>query len=361
MTKERLRYFDMLKGLAIFLVVMGHVLILCVRGIDRAPAGKFIGEIHMPIFFFISGWLASRCRPDGTGFRAPAILPKVKRLLLPMVLMSSLWIFVFPATGLESPMDSTFGGLWADQYKNGYWFTLVLFEIFVLYAPLSIAMSARQSFTARAGVAALVWITLMIVNVVLPADISNYLSFSLTSRYFGAFAAGVLAARYSDRFGRLCADGRVCAAALIGICAGLALICWPWKYNIEEPLLSVIATAVYILVAILGIAVVKPWSAAAFAPERSAEAPLARMWEYIGKRSLAIYLLHYFFLFPLGGIRPALEAVDLALVPLTTVAAVGAAIIIAMVLCADYILRFCGPLAVWFLGDAERKPQVSKT
>ena len=40
--RPRLKYFDMMKGLAIFLVVMGHVLTMCVREIDRE-----IGRAHV--------------------------------------------------------------------------------------------------------------------------------------------------------------------------------------------------------------------------------------------------------------------------------------------------------------------------
>ena len=55
--KQRIEYFDLLKGIAIFLVVMGHALTMCIRGIDAAFLFKLIGQVHMPIFFFISGFL----------------------------------------------------------------------------------------------------------------------------------------------------------------------------------------------------------------------------------------------------------------------------------------------------------------
>ena len=54
---------DLLKGIAIFMVVMGHVLTMCIRGIDSAALFKIIGEVHMPLFFFISGYLGFRRRP----------------------------------------------------------------------------------------------------------------------------------------------------------------------------------------------------------------------------------------------------------------------------------------------------------
>lgn len=41
--KQRYAVLDVMKGVAIFLVVMGHVLTMCIREIDRASLFKFIG------------------------------------------------------------------------------------------------------------------------------------------------------------------------------------------------------------------------------------------------------------------------------------------------------------------------------
>ncbi|MDE6109114.1 MAG: acyltransferase family protein, partial [Muribaculaceae bacterium] len=110
--KPRLHYFDMLKGIAIFMVVMGHVLTMCVREIDRATLFKFIGAVHMPLFFFISGWMTYRS--DGRG---AALGKRAAQLLVPMLFMSTLWIWYFPHSGLQSPLYSTFKGLWLETWK----------------------------------------------------------------------------------------------------------------------------------------------------------------------------------------------------------------------------------------------------
>lgn len=358
MARQRLYHFDLLKGLAIFLVVVGHVLILCVRGIDRAPVGKFIGEIHMPLFFFISGWLAYKAMPDGQGFATPKLLPRAKRLLLPMIAASSLWILAFPATGLESPMTSTFSGLWSDAFKNGYWFTLVLFEIFVLYSVAAPVLRRCGSAAQQICVGILFWAFFAGLNACLPAQYQAYASSGFAVSYFGAFLAGVLASRHSEAFGRLCCNGWVCAVSLLIVCGGLALVCWPWKYNLGEPVLIALRGIIHIALAIVAIAVTAPWASRAFAiPERPT--PIAAMWQYLGQKSLAIYLLHYFFLFPLGIIRPYLEAVDLAFVPLFAVGTIVGAVIICFVLCAEYVLGFCGPLALLFTGS-EARPSNSR-
>ena len=62
--KQRIEYFDLLKGIAIFMVVMGHALTMCVRGLDAAFLFKLIGQVHMPVFFFISGYLTYKANTD---------------------------------------------------------------------------------------------------------------------------------------------------------------------------------------------------------------------------------------------------------------------------------------------------------
>lgn len=44
--KPRMHYMDLLKGIAIFMVVMGHVLTICIRDIDAATIFKIIGEVQ---------------------------------------------------------------------------------------------------------------------------------------------------------------------------------------------------------------------------------------------------------------------------------------------------------------------------
>ena len=65
--RHRIEYFDLLKGIAIFLVVMGHVITMCIRGLDAAFIFKLIEQVHMPIFFFI----ISPIRPLPKGHLSP--------------------------------------------------------------------------------------------------------------------------------------------------------------------------------------------------------------------------------------------------------------------------------------------------
>ena len=64
--RHRIEHFDLLKGIAIFLVVMGHVITMCIRGLDAAFIFKLIEQVHMPIFFFISGYFTYKASAERT-------------------------------------------------------------------------------------------------------------------------------------------------------------------------------------------------------------------------------------------------------------------------------------------------------
>ena len=55
--KQRIDYIDRMKGLAIFLVVMGHVSRMAFAQSDDVVY-RVIGSFHMPLFMFLSGLVA---------------------------------------------------------------------------------------------------------------------------------------------------------------------------------------------------------------------------------------------------------------------------------------------------------------
>ena len=102
--KQRIEYFDLLKGIAIFLVVMGHALTMCIRGIDAAFLFKLIGQVHMPIFFFISGFLTYK-----DTFAPPALMKRFLQLIIPFFVVK-----VFNFIQLKLPFS---GNNWSHVHK----------------------------------------------------------------------------------------------------------------------------------------------------------------------------------------------------------------------------------------------------
>jgi len=122
--KERLEYLDAIKGLAIFLMVMGHAIAwnyadptLCIFDFTQPTNIKAGGSIyqliysfHMPLFFIVSGYLTYKAYlfKDFINFAKK----KVIRLLLPWA--CTMWL-VYLVRG-----------------AIGYWFLLCLFELSII-------------------------------------------------------------------------------------------------------------------------------------------------------------------------------------------------------------------------------------
>lgn len=66
MAKERIHFFDNLKGILIFLVVFGHYALL-VHAASPAMGGvyEYIYLFHMPLFVFVSGFFAKSIVKNG--------------------------------------------------------------------------------------------------------------------------------------------------------------------------------------------------------------------------------------------------------------------------------------------------------
>lgn len=128
--KQREIWIDVAKGLGIILVVLGHTLI---------PDGivKFIFAFHMPLFFFISGYLFSfNSYPTLNGL----VLKKAKQLLIPYLIAFFItyfyWLFIGRTHGADmennqlwwQPFQALiYGGDWLKGIFAPLWFFTGLF------------------------------------------------------------------------------------------------------------------------------------------------------------------------------------------------------------------------------------------
>ena len=353
-TKPRMHYMDLLKGIAIFLVVMGHVLTMCIRDIDGATIFKIIGEVHMPTFFFISGWFTYKATADGR-IRRPDLRQRAMQLIVPMIIVSSLWVLYFPDSGLRSPLPEGFDGLWTSEFKNGYWFTPVLFVIMALYALLAPMILRLRRAAAALSVTLIISIALYAcIEHILPMRYIGITSALLILQFLPIFMVGAIARQHQGAFMRLIANPRAITIAILAAIPLFYIIAWPWRYPALDGIPHIVPAAkmlFHIALAIVAMNIAVPWSYKAYSPERTRPSRITVILEYLGRKSLAIYLLHYFFLFPMTFLQEPARDMALSIVPLSVIAAAAAACIVAATLAAEYLLSR-SPLLAWLLcGD----------
>ena len=131
MGKQKYDWIDIAKGLGILLVVYGHCQ-------PVFPVARFIYAFHMPLFFFISGFLFKNKQKDFQRF----IKEKAKRLLIPYFTISLLSIPVqyvrFRMGEVETfTSKKLFIGLFNLNgtviYNRPLWFLMCLFVCLCLF------------------------------------------------------------------------------------------------------------------------------------------------------------------------------------------------------------------------------------
>lgn len=130
----KIRWVDILKGIGILLVVVGHTPI-------NGDLKSYIYSFHMPLFFFISGFLyAPKKYPKAKNF----VIARTKSLLIPYFSFSILAILLFVFRlfiGNQKgtiPFKAIMNGLFLSRrneimYNVPIWFLTSLFTVTILY------------------------------------------------------------------------------------------------------------------------------------------------------------------------------------------------------------------------------------
>lgn len=127
---KRIAHIDALRGLAILLVVYSHVLMLLASNTNLSELNGFFIKFRMPLFFFISGYFVYSSRYDSNLLKKRT-LNRMNRQLLPTLFFWILYCFLIIPISWESIIR-----LPLNPDKNGYWFTFVSVEYFLLFAPI---------------------------------------------------------------------------------------------------------------------------------------------------------------------------------------------------------------------------------
>ncbi len=123
MTGKRLSRIDVMRGIAILLVVLGHSV-----GTLKDPVNRFVLSFHMPLFFFISGMVAKSGGSDG------AVLPFGKYLLKKMrVLLIPQGTLFLLDTAFDIALEhkAVTAGLILENLFG--WFLWVLFYVSIVF------------------------------------------------------------------------------------------------------------------------------------------------------------------------------------------------------------------------------------
>ncbi len=354
--RQRDHSFDVMKGIAIYAVVMGHVLMYAAPGLTDTLLMRVIALSHMPLFFFISGYFSYK-EVDGRKFANPYLWSRFKQLIIPMVVMSALFCayrihsHLHTNVGLTDDFPANIRALWLDNAKWGYWFTICLFEIIVIYRIVCPLMRAARKATTQVAIIAATFILLVAASQVLPESVASIFEVRFVATYTPVFMIGTMARLNKERFDKLLGNQWAGTSAMV--CGGIILGLLAYKDSIgfmSVTGVTLILTPVWhLLLIVVAFAVIRP------RVERSAAGDKlsvpVRVWSYLGRNSLGIYMLQYFFLFPMPWLSDALHATALQMVPTFALSFIASGLIVAVCCGTMAIVRTSRYMAMLMLGD----------
>ena len=285
------------------LVVTNHVALKSFgMQIRWSAALQFFLLFRMPLFFFISGFLAYKAsRVWNARTLGELTLKKMRVQIIPTVVFFLLFLAMIPTTPFLHNLDEAL----ASSMKAGYWFTIVLLYMLLTFYLFSYVESKlfRGYPTPPILILLLFIVSLcMFETCYLPRHFSwalgykgqpneflNYTSLVEMFRYFPFFLYGALMHRYWERAQRLM-DSRwfFPVVVILALLTTLEVIKW---HNLRLEWASLPHTLAMFLLLTMVFMFFRHYSD--FFSDKTA---LGRGLQFIGRRTLDIYLLHYFFL-----------------------------------------------------------------
>ena len=342
---KRLEYVDAMRGITMILVVYSHILMYYGYEHDFSQLysyNSFIGLFRMPLFFFVSGFVLYKAS-QLWDFRNSLtfIAKKFKVQIISTIIFLFLYTMILDMSFIDSIL---IGG------KEGYWFTITLFFFYILYIlTKQITHFAKNETTENI----IMIILALCIRVICSSDISKqigipdniYNLFCVDKfNYYIYFIFGVITKKYFHIFKQLINKDYLISIIIVTfILTGIFFK----KYILLIP--NPIIALFMIITGITGIVTVFSFFYK-YQDSFTKETKVGRVLQYIGKRTLDIYLLHYFFLprnlqmvgeWFTENINPTLEF----FVSLTL-----AAMVIALCLVVSNIIRISPFLANWLFG-----------
>ena len=350
--KHRLLHLDAIKGLAILLVIMGHIHIFAARAEHPVYSYfmAFIKAVHMPLFFLIAGYFAQR--PISTLPQLGRYLKdKTIRLIAPALLFLGLLTLWNRGTIDLSPKE---------LLEAHYWFTPALFIYFLVFLlqrwgihPIAERPGAKASKALELGLHGAATIALCYTLTELPLYRSSLCSLDL-ERFRVTMAClypyvviGFLIGRL-ELLPRLRSHSAgLTSFALLVVSIGLLRY-----YSYDTPYLSYGLWHNDRLMALSFFA----FLVYTFGLMTEGSSRLGKAFVFLGNWSLPIYLVHYFFipiLPPLDTLLPALE--PSARLPLELLLYfAGALVTLLPTLAVIYCLKFNPYLDFLLFGEKDR-------
>ena len=273
MVQARNIEFDILKGILIVLVVVGHALQSCFSApTDYHPLFIFIYTFHMPLFIFVSGYFFSSCLKYD--FKT-LIEKKTKRLIIPLLLYSTILLGLF----LASSSPKTLGRIY-EVYVT-YWYLICVYALTIAYYLYKVG-GVFLKYTL-----ALLLVTMIVFYNYTPPHILQDCQIIRQAIIFGI---GIWFRENQERLANMKQGSKIAVigCTLILAVAGIVIDRCTWGFNIFD-FPSQIRILDGILCSVVAFIVLMPLI------RLDTDNLIGKTFSYLGRYSLCVYLVHMLF------------------------------------------------------------------
>lgn len=297
--KPRLEWLDALRGFTMIMVVANHVAGMAFgEAIKHSSSLQFLVMFRMPLFFFVSGFLAYKASLNwDLKTLGSLLLKKIRVQTIPTIVF-----FFFAAAILGKSFWPTVTSWLQQPLKGGYWFTIVLLYMFIIYY-LFCYVESKLKIQSWIPITVLFIISMCCYETCYqpkffswafgwkkaPNDFMNYTSFNQVFLYFPFFIYGNIVRRYWDRAQRVM-DSSWFYPVIIILVIFAALDSVKWHTLRMTWAIIPLTMARFILLTMVFMYFRH------YAKYFTKLSPIGASFQYIGRRTLDIYLIHYLFM-----------------------------------------------------------------
>ena len=275
---QRIQYIDALRGFTMILVVFFHVSQFCwhvfAKGISIQD---YLVQVRMPMFFFISGFVLYK---ESVVWNGQQIIRFFKKKIPVQLISPFLFFLVFIFTHNKPFIHSIL-----LPGKEGYWFTYVLLEYYIFYAFIKFCIRTKWAHLVLLILGAVLYYVCqesVYPELPISKDVLGALSFPYW-KFFTFFVMGTLVKRHFTQV-----EKAFDTSWLLTSCILFYFLVNAFKSQITFGIILVEFMLTFTgMVILFGFFKNKQ---ELFSNERR----LGRTLQYVGRRTLDVYLIHYF-------------------------------------------------------------------
>lgn len=303
--RQRIEWLDVMKGIAIILVVLGHM--YNSMNLFSHPVNLWLHLFHMPFFFILSGFLAIKTTNRNL---IENIKNKFITLIIPFIVGGS----IFSLT-----MEQSLNNYIFDLHHCGYWFLFSLFTCWIIFLPI-------QVFTRKCPNILKIIILIIpfflgnLLMKYLPEYISASLSFPLSFSYYRFFILGyIIGIVYNNIKFKEKIKTWVSIEVIFMISFMIFFIMTVCIITIPNNIRMIPTTILQFMFCITLFSIL-------LFSKRIMPQKIFSILCYIGKNSLALYVFHFYlvYLFPISPIlnfSPGIQTLVVLLLTITVIVA----------------------------------------